>query len=304
MTLTIDNKIDIAGIVTKIIELTVIVFYSCEVLPKIFIWNKPLWWKFLNAILISAIVITLPMSIVGFQTFGIPYSEIKLKVMSLCLSLLLFMEIVSGRDDLKDSEDEQLTWLQKVRRNPNGYKDNHFTWEEIIEHDRRSDCWVVIHGKVYDLTHFVPIHPGGEIIYDGAGGDCTPMWESYHPLETAKARPPERYCIGYVRDYIDFYSWDGEFYNVLKERVEAAIPKKLRRYDPRMYIKTIVVLILWFCAAFYYFVYNNYLSAILFGLISGQIGVNIMHDGNHMAYSNNKWMNTISGASLELLGTS
>ena len=29
-----------------------------------------------------------------------------------------------------------------------------------------------------------------------------------------------------------------------------------------------------------------------------------MHDGNHMAYSNNKWMNTLAGNTLELLGTS
>lgn len=163
---------------------------------------------------------------------------------------------------------------------------------------------MVVHGKVYDLTHFVPIHPGGEIIYDGAGGDCTPMWESYHPLETAKAKPAEKYCIGYVRDYNDFYSWDGEFYDVLKKRVEDFLPKKLRRYDPRMYIKTAIVLVLFFIAEYYYFVHNTYLSAFLFGLIGGQVGVNIMHDGNHMAFSNNKWMNTLAGFTLELLGTS
>lgn len=139
MTLSDNNRMDIAGIVTKIVELTVIVFYLCEVLPKIFIWKKPVWWKFINTILITSIVVMVPLSIVGGQTFGMPYSQIKLKVMSLCLSLLLFMEIVTGRDNSKDHEDEKLTWLEKVRRNQNGYKDYFFTWEEIIEHDRRSD---------------------------------------------------------------------------------------------------------------------------------------------------------------------
>ncbi len=57
-------------------------------------------------------------------------------------------------------------------------------------------------------------------------------------------------------------------------------------------------------AEYYYFVHNTYLSAFLFGLIGGQVGVNIMHDGNHMAFSNNKWMNTLAGFTLELLGTS
>jgi fatty acid desaturase len=304
MTMSMGDKIDVFNIITKIIEIGVITFYSVDVLPKIFVWKKPVWWKTLNAILITSIVVMIPMSIVGFQNLGLPYSQIKLKVMSLSLSLLLFIEIVHGRDASEEEEERVLTELEKVRRNPNGYKNNYFTWEEIIEHDRRSDCWAVIHGKVYDLTNFVDRHPGGEIIYDGAGGDCTPMWESYHPYKLAKARPPEKYCIGYVRDYNDFYSWGGEFYDVLRQRVEAAIPHRLRRYDPRMYIKTIVILVLWFMCAYYYFVYNNYTSAIVFGLISGQIGVNIMHDGNHMAYSNNKWMNTIAGACIELLGTS
>lgn len=193
MSMSIGARIDLVNVITKIIEIIVIVFYSFDVLPKILYWRKPIWWKMLNALLISSIVVMIPMSIVGFQNLGIPYSQIKLKVMSLSLSLLLFIEIVTGRDAADESEDENLTELEKVRRNPNGYKNNHYTWEEIIEHDRRSDCWVVIHGKVYDLTNFVPVHPGGEIIYDGAGGDCTPMWESYHPLKLAKSKPPEKF---------------------------------------------------------------------------------------------------------------
>jgi len=35
-----------------------------------------------------------------------------------------------------------------------------FTWAEIIKHDRQGDCWIVVHGKVYDLTNFVASHPG------------------------------------------------------------------------------------------------------------------------------------------------
>jgi len=171
MAMSIGGGIDIANIITKIVEITVICFYAFEILPKIYLWKKPLIWKLLNAFLISSIVIMIPMSIVGFQNLGLPYSQIKLKVMSLSLSLLLFIEIVAGRDASNEFEGKKLTEIEKVRLNPNGYKGNYFTWEEIIEHDRRSDCWCVIHGKVYDLTDFIPRHPGGEIIYDGAGGD-------------------------------------------------------------------------------------------------------------------------------------
>ena len=113
------------------------------------------------------------------------------------------------------------------------------------------------------------------------------MWESYHPLKLAKSMPPDKYCIGYVRDYVDFYSWDGDFYDTLKERVEAFLPRKLRRYDPRMYFKTAVVLISWTLGMIGYFYFFNIPAALFYAFACGQIGVNIMHDGNHMAFSRN-----------------
>ena len=73
-----------------------------------------------------------------------------------------------------------------------------FTWAEIIKHDNRNDCWAVINGKVYDLTRFISLHPGGDMILDGAGGECTPMWYSYHQSNTIKNGPPSKYCIGEV----------------------------------------------------------------------------------------------------------
>lgn len=97
-----------------------------------------------------------------------------------------------------------------------------FTWAEIIKHDKRNDCWAVINGKVYDLTKFINIHPGGDMILDGAGGECTPMWYSYHQSTTITNGPPAKYYIGDVQDYHDFYSYKSnntdkkDFYLSLK----------------------------------------------------------------------------------------
>lgn len=33
---------------------------------------------------------------------------------------------------------------------------------ELSQHNSKEDCWVVFEGKVYDLTDFIPRHPGGE----------------------------------------------------------------------------------------------------------------------------------------------
>lgn len=35
------------------------------------------------------------------------------------------------------------------------------TAEEIREHNKNNDLWLVVDGKVYDMTDFALIHPGG-----------------------------------------------------------------------------------------------------------------------------------------------
>jgi len=32
---------------------------------------------------------------------------------------------------------------------------------ELDKHAKPDDCWIVVNGKVYDLTTFAPNHPGG-----------------------------------------------------------------------------------------------------------------------------------------------
>ncbi len=33
--------------------------------------------------------------------------------------------------------------------------------QDVAKHNKKEDCWVVIHGRVYDLTKFIDSHPGG-----------------------------------------------------------------------------------------------------------------------------------------------
>ena len=41
-----------------------------------------------------------------------------------------------------------------------------FTKAEVAKHDTVGDCWMIINGKVYDVTPFVDEHPGGDILMD------------------------------------------------------------------------------------------------------------------------------------------
>lgn len=90
-----------------------------------------------------------------------------------------------------------------------------FTWSEIGKHKSANDCWVVVKGKVYDVSGFVSEHPGGRLILNGAGRDATPLVMSYHPLYVQNLI--KKFEIGQVQGYKPYYQWDSEFYTTLKK---------------------------------------------------------------------------------------
>lgn len=138
------------------------------------------------------------------------------------------------------------------------------------------------------------------MIYDGAGGDCTSMWESYHSLSMTKQGPPQKFVIGKVRDYEDFYSWDGTFYNTVRERVEKALPKEKRQNDIRLVLKGIFFIACYFVSMYYFLRDFTFVSAVIYSLMSAQMNVNVMHDGNHMAFTSNKIISQMAGYVLDL----
>jgi cytochrome b involved in lipid metabolism len=45
-----------------------------------------------------------------------------------------------------------------------------YTLAQVQGHNTESDCWIIIHNKIYDVTVFQSSHPGGgEPILDFAG---------------------------------------------------------------------------------------------------------------------------------------
>jgi len=59
--------------------------------------------------------------------------------------------------------------------------DREISVEELEEHNEEGDCWVAIHGKVYDLTEFVEEHPGGaESVHVLAGDDGSEAFAAAH----------------------------------------------------------------------------------------------------------------------------
>ncbi|CAK7244561.1 MAG: hypothetical protein STHCBS139747_006105 [Sporothrix thermara] len=64
--------------------------------------------------------------------------------------------------------------------------------EEVAKHTSADSCWVILYGNVYDVTEFLPSHPGGSrIIMQLAGKDCTEEFDPIHPPGTLDELSPE-----------------------------------------------------------------------------------------------------------------
>ncbi|KAH2184238.1 hypothetical protein KXW61_001269 [Aspergillus fumigatus] len=57
-----------------------------------------------------------------------------------------------------------------------------FDAAEVAKHNTPDSCWVILYGKVYDVTDFLSEHPGGaKIILKLAGKDATEEYDPIHP---------------------------------------------------------------------------------------------------------------------------
>ncbi|KAL4709029.1 hypothetical protein ACJJTC_005890 [Scirpophaga incertulas] len=54
--------------------------------------------------------------------------------------------------------------------------------QELATHNTQNDAWLAVRGRVYNITHYLPYHPGGpEELMKGAGIDATQLFDKVHP---------------------------------------------------------------------------------------------------------------------------
>ncbi|KAJ4305219.1 hypothetical protein N0V90_000750 [Kalmusia sp. IMI 367209] len=72
-----------------------------------------------------------------------------------------------------------------MNHDSNDTQRNKLTGEQVAEHNSKDSCWVIVHGRAYDVTEFLPEHPGGsKIILKYAGKDATEEFDPIHPPDT------------------------------------------------------------------------------------------------------------------------
>ncbi|CAG8460677.1 12755_t:CDS:2 [Ambispora gerdemannii] len=75
-----------------------------------------------------------------------------------------------------------------------------FTVEEVAEHKNDDSLWIIVHGKVYDVTNFLGEHPGGKKILQKVGGqDATKQFDNFHNASVLDKYGPQLY-IGDIGD--------------------------------------------------------------------------------------------------------
>lgn len=156
-----------------------------------------------------------------------------------------------------------------------------FDWAEIGRHNKKTDCWIVIDGAVYDVTPWVDDHPGGQIICALAGEDVSALFHSAHFRDVRGMMG--KYRIGRVIDYAPDFSVDCEFLRVLKRRVFQYFKDHRLDYRRIRLLRPQVCLsILCFFACWYLTYYRGWwLCVVPMGLISCAMVGGFAHDYSH-----------------------
>lgn len=93
--------------------------------------------------------------------------------------------------------------------------------EQLRGHGSPDDCWLALHGWVYDLSSFAKSHPGGEkLIHSLAGKDGTNAFSSVH--SPGMLAGMEEHIVG---------RWKGHSSRRRKKRDAAIDTGELRRHD-------------------------------------------------------------------------
>eukprot|EP00238_Polyblepharides_amylifera_P012241 CAMPEP_0196599420 /NCGR_PEP_ID=MMETSP1081-20130531/94849_1 /TAXON_ID=36882 /ORGANISM="Pyramimonas amylifera, Strain CCMP720" /LENGTH=219 /DNA_ID=CAMNT_0041925191 /DNA_START=97 /DNA_END=756 /DNA_ORIENTATION=- len=74
----------------------------------------------------------------------------------------------------------QMAWLNLKMQRDLRFESS-LTLEEVAKHSTEKDCWMILRGKVYNISSYLDYHPGGKKILLKAGGtDGTELFDKYH----------------------------------------------------------------------------------------------------------------------------
>merc|ERR1712100_370006 len=80
---------------------------------------------------------------------------------------------------------------KKPKKEKTGGGGGGLTMAEVAKHTSETDCWVVLHGRVLDVSKFLKEHPGGVLaIMTFAGKDASEEFDMIHPPDVIEKYAP------------------------------------------------------------------------------------------------------------------
>ena len=92
-------------------------------------------------------------------------STVFLAIVALVIALIAYTYSGSRKSGSKKSKAVEAKKVRTVA--------GPFEISEVAKHSTANDCWIIVDGKVYDITDYILDHPGGDSILANAGGDSS-----------------------------------------------------------------------------------------------------------------------------------
>lgn len=111
-----------------------------------------------------------------------------------------------------------------------------YTVADLKTHTSEQSCYLLVHGKVHDVTEFLDEHPGGyDIILNTTGRDATEDFEEIGHSNAAREML-DKYVIG------DFEGGSAQS-NIVQEKVDTSSANQTADTEPSALVTTLKALL-------------------------------------------------------------
>ncbi|THH16924.1 hypothetical protein EW146_g3791 [Bondarzewia mesenterica] len=117
------------------------------------------------------------------------------------------------------------------------------TYDELKQHTTKASMWLLIAGKVYDVTKFLDEHPGGdEVVLSESGKDGTEAFEDVGHSDEARALLPGMFIGNFEKSSLPTLKPNGS---------AAAVNNAVQQSSNLAYFVPLAGLVAYFAYRFY-----------------------------------------------------